>query len=89
MGYDGKGQFVVRDAANLDAAWDAIGGPGLIFEKFQSFSAASFPSWGPVLMTGQSVFYPLSANVHGGGILALQHLPPSRIDALSVVPKPT
>ena len=38
MGYDGKGQFVVRDAAQIDAAWAAIGGLGLIYEKFQEFS---------------------------------------------------
>ena len=38
LGYDGKGQFVLRDAAHIDAAWAAIGGPGLIYEKFQAFS---------------------------------------------------
>ena len=68
MGYDGKGQFVVRDAAHLDAAWDAIGGPGLIFEKFQAFSR-ELSLVGARSATGQTVFYPLSANVHGGGIL--------------------
>ena len=68
LGYDGKGQFVLRTLEDIDAAWAAIGGAGLIYEKFQVFSrevsliAARSAS-------GQSVFYPLSANVHGGGIL--------------------
>jgi 5-(carboxyamino)imidazole ribonucleotide synthase len=68
MGYDGKGQVVVRDAAHIDAAWDAIGGPGLIYEKFQAFSR-ELSIVGARSATGQTVFYPLSSNVHGGGIL--------------------
>ncbi len=68
MGYDGKGQFVVRRPEEIDAAWTLLGGPGLIYEKFQSFSreislvAARTPG-------GDIVYYPLSANTHGGGIL--------------------
>ncbi len=26
MGYDGKGQMVIRNAAGIDAAWSALGG---------------------------------------------------------------
>lgn len=68
LGYDGKGQFLVRDAAHIDAAWAAIGGPGLIYERFQEFSR-EVSIVGARSATGQTVFYPLSANVHGGGIL--------------------
>jgi 5-(carboxyamino)imidazole ribonucleotide synthase len=68
MGYDGKGQLVVKTAAHVDAAWDAMGGPGLIFEKFQAFSR-ELSLVGARSATGQTVFYPLSANVHEGGIL--------------------
>jgi 5-(carboxyamino)imidazole ribonucleotide synthase len=68
MGYDGKGQVAVKDAAHIDAAWDAIGGSGLIFEKFQAFSR-ELSIVGARSAAGQTVFYPLSANVHGGGIL--------------------
>jgi 5-(carboxyamino)imidazole ribonucleotide synthase len=68
LGYDGKGQFLVRDAAHIDAAWVQIGGPQLIYEKFQSFSR-EVSIVGARSATGQIVFYPLSANVHGGGIL--------------------
>ena len=47
---------------------DLMGSPGLIYEKFQAFSmevsivAARSPA-------GDIVYYPLSANTHGGGIL--------------------
>jgi 5-(carboxyamino)imidazole ribonucleotide synthase len=68
MGYDGKGQFVVRDAAQLDEAWAAIGGAGLIYEKFQDFSR-EVSLVAARSAAGRIVFYPLSANSHGGGIL--------------------
>jgi 5-(carboxyamino)imidazole ribonucleotide synthase len=68
LGYDGKGQFVLRDATHIDAAWSAIGGPGLIYEKFQKFSR-EVSIVGARSSTGRIVFYPLSANTHGGGIL--------------------
>jgi hypothetical protein len=57
MGYDGKGQFVIGRSEHIDAAWAAIGAPGLIYEKFQSFSmelsivAARSPA-------GDIVYYP-------------------------------
>jgi 5-(carboxyamino)imidazole ribonucleotide synthase len=68
LGYDGKGQFLVRDAAQLDAAWAAIGGSGLIYERFQEFSR-EVSLVAARSAAGKIVFYPLSANVHGGGIL--------------------
>jgi 5-(carboxyamino)imidazole ribonucleotide synthase len=68
MGYDGKGQFVLRTPADIDAAWGAIGGADLIYEKFQDFSR-ELSLIGARSSDGQMVFYPLSANTHGGGIL--------------------
>jgi 5-(carboxyamino)imidazole ribonucleotide synthase len=68
LGYDGKGQFVVRDRGQIDEAWAAIGGPGLIYEKFQKFSR-EVSIVGARSASGDTVFYPLSANSHGGGIL--------------------
>jgi 5-(carboxyamino)imidazole ribonucleotide synthase len=68
MGYDGKGQFVVQNAAHLDTAWTAIGGQELIYEKFQRFSR-ELSLIGARSAAGKVVFYPLSANTHGGGIL--------------------
>jgi 5-(carboxyamino)imidazole ribonucleotide synthase len=68
LGYDGKGQYVLKEPAHIDAAWDAIGGAGLIYEKFQSFSR-ELSIVGARAANGKTLFYPLSANVHGGGIL--------------------
>jgi 5-(carboxyamino)imidazole ribonucleotide synthase len=68
LGYDGKGQFVLRAAGDVDEAWAAIGGAGLIYEKFQAFSR-EVSLVGVRSASGQTVFYPLSCNTHGGGIL--------------------
>jgi 5-(carboxyamino)imidazole ribonucleotide synthase len=68
MGYDGKGQLVLRGLTEIDEAWAAIGGPGLIYEKFQEFSR-EVSIVGARSAAGHTVFYPLSANTHGGGIL--------------------
>jgi 5-(carboxyamino)imidazole ribonucleotide synthase len=68
LGYDGKGQFVLRSPADVDRAWDAIGGKDLIYEKFQNFSR-EVSLIGARSAAGRTVFYPLSANTHGGGIL--------------------
>ena len=68
LGYDGKGQFVLRAAGDVDQAWAAIGAAGLIYEKFQNFSR-EVSLVGVRSSSGQAVFYPLSCNTHGGGIL--------------------
>jgi 5-(carboxyamino)imidazole ribonucleotide synthase len=68
LGYDGKGQFLLRDLTEVDEAWAAIGGSGLIYEKFQQFSR-EVSIVGARSAAGHTVFYPLSANSHGGGIL--------------------
>jgi 5-(carboxyamino)imidazole ribonucleotide synthase len=68
LGYDGKGQFLMRHAADIDEAWARLGGQGLIYEKFQNFSK-EVSIVGARSASGQTVFYPLSANTHGGGIL--------------------
>lgn len=74
LGYDGKGQFVLREAADVDKAWDAIGGLNLIYEKFQAFSR-EVSLVGARSAAGDTVFYPLSANTHGGGILRFSTAP--------------
>jgi 5-(carboxyamino)imidazole ribonucleotide synthase len=68
MGYDGKGQFLIQHAGELGHAWDLIGGPELIYEKFQAFSR-ELSIIGARSQAGDIVYYPLSANTHGGGIL--------------------
>ena len=68
FGYDGKGQFVLREPEDVDRAWSAIGGADLIYEKFQNFTR-EVSLIGARSAAGRTVIYPLSANTHGGGIL--------------------
>ena len=68
MGYDGKGQAVIRDAGDVHAAWDRIGGAGLIYEQFQKFSR-EVSIIGARSAAGDIAYYPLSSNTHSGGIL--------------------
>lgn len=68
MGYDGKGQVVLKTEADLATAWHSMQGAPSIVEGFVAFQrevsiiAARRPS-------GDIVFYPLSENQHSGGIL--------------------
>jgi len=74
LGYDGKGQFVLREPEHLDAAWEQLGAPGLIYEKFQLFSR-EVSIIGARSASGQSVTYPLSANTHAAGVLRFSTAP--------------
>ena len=68
MGYDGKGQVVVRRPQDIDPAWDRLGSEGLIYEKFQAFSR-EVSIVGARSAAGDIVYYPLSVNNHADGIL--------------------
>jgi len=68
MGYDGKGQYVLRHAHDIDAAWAHIGASGLIYEQFQKFSR-EVSIIGARSAAGKIVYYPLSSNTHSGGVL--------------------
>lgn len=68
FGYDGKGQWLIKSAAEADAAWEQAHAAGLIYEKFQAFSR-EVSIVGARSKDGACVFYPLAANTHGGGIL--------------------
>lgn len=68
LGYDGKGQVLLRSTDELAAAWDEIGGVPLILEGFASFqreiSIISVRG-----RDGEIRYYPLSENHHKDGIL--------------------
>ena len=68
MGYDGKGQFVLRSAADLDAAWARLGSQPLILEAFVPFEreVSCLAVRG---RDGAIRFYPLVQNLHRSGIL--------------------
>ncbi len=70
QGYDGKGQSVLRSTDDLAAAWDTLQGIPAIVEAFVPFDREV--SIIAVRNTqGEIVFYPLTENVHRGGILRI------------------
>lgn len=68
LGYDGKGQVVIRDASSLETAWEALAGSPLIIEKYVAFEYEA-SIIGVRDGKGRAVFYPPVENVHRDGIL--------------------
>ena len=68
LGYDGKGQIVVRDASGIDSAWKALGSVPLIAESFVPFQH-ELSVIGVRDCEGGEVFYPPVENVHREGVL--------------------
>jgi 5-(carboxyamino)imidazole ribonucleotide synthase len=71
MGYDGKGQAVLRSAGDVDGIWPRFGAQtpaNLILEAFVPFEreVSCLAVRG---RSGQRAFYPLVENVHRDGIL--------------------
>ena len=78
-GYDGKGQVWIRDAADAEAAFDAIGRRPAVLE-----AAAVFQRELSVIAArgrdGVVVVYPLGENIHANGVLKTT-LAPAAVDA--------
>ena len=74
LGYDGKGQFVLRKPADLDAAWAALGTAPLLYENLVPFDA-EISIIAVRGLDGDMAFYPLNLNVHRDGILRLTRAP--------------
>ncbi|MDQ5939199.1 MAG: N5-carboxyaminoimidazole ribonucleotide synthase [Pseudomonadota bacterium] len=68
QGYDGKGQSVLRSAADLHSSWQKLDSLPAIVEGFVAFTReVSIVAVRSV--SGKLAFYPLSENVHREGIL--------------------
>jgi len=83
LGYDGKGQFRIREAGDTAAAWDALGpraaSGGLILEAFVPFER----ELSVVAVRGRDGEFrtwPLTENWHVDGVLSAS-LAPARVDA--------
>ncbi len=74
LGYDGKGQFVLRHADDLDAAWDALGDRPLVAEQWIAFDY-EVSCIGVRSIRGEIAIYPISRNVHIDGILRTSRSP--------------
>lgn len=68
QGYDGKGQSMLKSADDLSSAWELLQGVPAVVEAFVPFNReVSIIAVRSV--SGEIVFYPLSENLHRGGIL--------------------
>jgi 5-(carboxyamino)imidazole ribonucleotide synthase len=86
LGYDGKGQFRIRDLGDADAAWAALGAQapsvGLILEAFVPFDR----ELSVVAVRGRDGEFrtwPLTENWHEQGVLAASLAPAQADEALA------
>jgi 5-(carboxyamino)imidazole ribonucleotide synthase len=74
LGYDGRGQRVLRKHADVAPAWDALGGVPLILEGFVAFER-EVSIVGARSTRGEIRAYPLATNTHREGILRVTLAP--------------
>ena len=74
LGYDGKGQRVVRERADIADAVAAIGGSDLIAEQWVPFDR-EVSAIGVRNTKGDCAYYPLTENDHRDGILSRSRAP--------------
>src|SRR5688572_18383763 len=86
LGYDGKGQFRIRSAGDLDAAWTALGAQapsvGLILEAFVPFER-ELSVVAVRARDGEFRTWPLSENWHEQGVLSASLAPAMASEALA------
>jgi 5-(carboxyamino)imidazole ribonucleotide synthase len=74
LGYDGKGQFVLRKPEDVPLAWAELGGVSLLLEGFVRFER-ELSLLGVRGKDGSTAFYPLVENHHRDGILRVTWAP--------------
>lgn len=74
LGYDGRGQAVLRNARDVPDAWQALHGMPLILEQFIPFETES-SLVGVRSTSGETAFYPMTENEHRNGILHVSRAP--------------
>lgn len=74
LGYDGKGQVLLRAPADAVAAWQALGPAPLILEGFVPFER-ELSLLAVRSATGETRYYPLVENQHAEGILRVSYAP--------------
>jgi len=74
LGYDGKGQAMVRTRDDAHRAWERLGSVPLLYEEWIPFNC-EVSVIGARSRTGEVAIYPLNGNVHSEGILRLTRAP--------------
>lgn len=75
LGYDGKGQFVLRQIGDIELAWARLEGVPLILEGFVDFRR-EVSVLAVCSRDGETAFYPLAENVHRDGVLRISRSRP-------------
>ena len=78
-GYDGKGQFVLKQESDIAEAWSTIGNRTLIAEVFVNFSR-ELSVIAVRSASGELKVYPLAENQHNDGILRYSTAPAPKLD---------
>jgi len=83
LGYDGKGQFRIKQLADADAAWEALGANahGLILEAFVPFER-ELSVLAVRTRDGDFRVWPLTQNWHTDGVLSMSLAPAPQVGAL-------
>ena len=74
LGYDGKGQAVVRTQEDAEQAFEQLGAAPLLYEELIPFDS-EVSIIGARSPRGEVAVYPLNGNVHSQGILRLTRAP--------------
>jgi len=74
LGYDGKGQALIRSRDEIAAAWVTLAGASSIVESFVKFTR-ELSLIAVRSRTGETAFYPLVENHHSDGILRFSLAP--------------
>ena len=80
MGYDGKGQWILRTSEDVARAKSELPAVALILERFVPFTR-ELSVLAVRSRTGEIAFYPLVENHHRGGILRLSLAPAPSLEA--------
>ena len=80
MGYDGKGQWILRTSEDVARAKSELPAVALILERFVPFTR-ELSVLAVRSRTGETAIYPLVENHHRNGILRLSLAPAPRLDA--------
>jgi 5-(carboxyamino)imidazole ribonucleotide synthase len=78
LGYDGKGQAVIRARADLERAWVTVSGAASVVESFVPFTR-ELSIIAVRSLDGEVAFYPLVENFHSEGILRFSLAPAPNI----------
>ena len=80
LGYDGKGQAVIRQSADLERAWVTVAGAPSLIEAFVTFTR-ELSLIAVRSSSGDAAFYPLVENHHSEGILRFSLAPAPNVSA--------